>query len=324
MIYNRTNAVWLWATCLLLVPVALAQKATVGVTQIDAAAQSISCSGWDAYTGNDCNADLAEGFRVMLETAIFKTGKMDLFERSRMDAVEEQLLAEGGLTDAGGKVGSLTGVDYLMYGAVTKFGSATQGTSVNTSRFGRFGRKAGGVNSGKATVEMGVDIRITDVETGKILIADSVEGSVQAGSAFSVGGVSSAKGSADPFADVQRVVAAMIAEKIVTYRYPIKIISKQGDGTLIVNYGSIMLKPDDILVAFALGEAFVDPDTGETLGAEETELGSVTVTQADARFSKARVASGDPAAFAVGTILKRGTTTSSPDDGKRKRSGAKL
>lgn len=324
MIYNRTHAGWLWAACLLLVPVSLAQKATVGVTQIEAAAQSISCSGWDAYTGNDCNADLAEGFRVMLETAIFKTGKMDLFERSRMDAVEEQLLAEGGLTDAGGKVGSLTGVDYLMYGAVTKFGSNTQATSVNTSRFGRFGRKAGGVNTGKATVEMGVDIRVTDVETGKILIADSVEGSVQAGSAFSVGGVSSAQGSADPFADVQRVVAAMIAEKIVTYRYPIKIISKQGDGTLIVNYGNIMLKPNDVLVAFALGESFVDPDTGETLGAEETELGSVSVTQADARFSKARVADGDPAAFTVGTILKRGTPASNPDDGKRKRSGGKL
>lgn len=324
MIYSKTNPGWLWVACLLLLPVSLAQKATVGVKQIDAAAQNISCSGWDAYTGNDCNADLAEGFRVMLETAIFKTGKMDLFERTRLDALDEQLLAETGATDAGGTIGGLTGVDYLMYGAVTKFGSAGQATNVNTGRFGRFGRKAGGLSSAKSTVEMGVDIRVTDVHTGKIVIADSVEGSVQAGSAFSVGGITSAKGSGDPFADVQRVVAAMIAEKIVTYRFPIKIISKQGDGTLIINYGNIMLKPNDILVAFAVGESFVDPDTGETLGAEETELGSVAVTESAARFSKARVRDGDVAAFSSGTLLKRGETIADPDDGKRKRSGGKL
>ena len=315
---------FLCGLALLATPGALAQKATVGVKQIDIAAQNISCSGWDAYTGNDCNAYLAEGFRQMLETAVQKMGKMDLFERSRVDALEEQLLAEGGLTAAGGTVGGLTGVDYLMYGAVTKFGSQQSSTSVNTGRLGRFGRRAGGASTAKLTVEMGVDIRVTDAHTGKIVIADSVEGAVQAGSAFSVGGVSSSKGSADPFADVQRVVAAKMAEKVVTSRYPIKIISVSGDGTLILNYGNIMLQPEDMLMAFAVGESFVDPDTGETLGAEETELGSVVVTEASAKFSKARVATGDASVFAVGTVLKRTAPAAVSGGGQRKRSGLRL
>ena len=139
MIYKKNDWRWLCpiALCafsLLATPSALAQKVTVGVKQVDIAAQNISCTGWDAYTGNDCNTYLAEGFRVMLETAVQKMGKMDLFERSRLDALEEQLLAEGGLTTAGGNVGGLTGVDYLMYGSVTKFGNQQTSTSVNTSR----------------------------------------------------------------------------------------------------------------------------------------------------------------------------------------------
>ena len=170
---------------------------------------------------------------------------------------------------------------------------------------------------------MGVDIRLTDVHTGKIVIADSVEGSVQAGSAFSVGGVSSSEGSADPFADVQRVVAARIADKVVTSRYPIKIISVSGDGTLILNYGNVLLQPEDTLVAFSVGESFVDPDTGEILGAEETEIGSVVVTEAEARFSKARVVAGDAATFSVGTVLKR-VASATGGGADRKRSGPKL
>ena len=43
--------------------------------------------------------------------------------------------------------------------------------------------------------------------------------------------------SGDPFGDVQEVVAAKIAEAIVTSRIPIKVIQIQADGTLIVNYG---------------------------------------------------------------------------------------
>ena len=83
------------------------QKAVVCVTEVQTAAQNISCAGWEAVYGADCNAYQSSGFRTMLETAIFKTGKMGVLERARLDVFEEQMLGQAGLTDAGGQMGAL-------------------------------------------------------------------------------------------------------------------------------------------------------------------------------------------------------------------------
>ena len=247
------------AVCILLVSVAAggqAAKPVVAIGGIDTAAQNISCKGWDRSVHN-CNRDLSEGFRVMLETSITKTGKMDVMERGRLQGVlEEQALAGAGITDSGGGVGGLTGVDYLIYGTITRFGAQESGVSVSTSSgvgslLGRRGQQAagGGLDTSKTAVTMGVDLKVTDVATGRIVIADEVAGTVAAGSSFSVGGISSSDASADPFADVQRVVAANIAEAVVTARTPVKVIAVQSDGTLVLNYGNVFFKPGDQLAA---------------------------------------------------------------------------
>ena len=84
--------------------------------------------------GLDCNHHLTEGFRVMLETAIVKSNKMDVMERKQVGVViQEQGLGQMGLTTSGGKVGGLTGIDYLIYGSITKFGARKSGFAVSGS-----------------------------------------------------------------------------------------------------------------------------------------------------------------------------------------------
>ena len=150
-------------------------------------------------------------------------------------------------------------------------------------------------------------------------MADSVEGSVQQGSAFSVGGIQSAQASADPFGDVQRVVAAKISEAIVTTHIPIKVIQVQKDGTLILNYGNVFFAPGDQLVAFVVGESFVDPDTGETLGTEETEVGYVKIIRAEARFSRAQTLGESQEPIVAGSVLRRPLKPFKESSRKRKR-----
>ena len=60
-------------------------KPIVAIGGMDTSAQNVSCEGWDRAV-HDCNQDLSEGFRVMLETSIIKTGKMNVMERGRVDA----------------------------------------------------------------------------------------------------------------------------------------------------------------------------------------------------------------------------------------------
>ncbi|MCY3927209.1 MAG: hypothetical protein OXG81_02905 [Acidobacteria bacterium] len=315
-------------TALLVATHASAQsKPVVAIGPVGVAAQNISCDGWDRSIYN-CNQDLAEGFRSMLETAITKTGKMDVMERMRLDSVlQEQGLSEVGLTTSGGGLGGLTGVDYYVYGTVTRFGAKQSGFSVSgrSGVGGLVNRRArgalgGGVSKSNVETEMGVDLKVTEVASGHIVVADSVSSSVKQGSAISVGGIQKAEASGDPFADVQQVVAAKIAEAIVTSRIPIKVIQVQADGTLILNYGDVFFGPGDRLAAFSVGESFVDPDTGEVLGAEETEIGVIEITRAEPRFSRAKTVSGD---IGQGATLKRLVSEESSGQSKRKRSGAR-
>ena len=90
---------------------------------------------------------------------------------------------------------------------------------------------------------------------------------------------------------------------------------------MILNYGDVFLAPGDHLALFEVGESFVDPDTGETLGSEETEVGMVEITRSEPRFSRARLLGGS-AEVRVGSVFKRAT-----QEGKksgRKRSGGKF
>ena len=104
----------------------------MGIVAIQTAAHNISCKGWDAHGGRDCNQNLTEGFRVMLETAIVKSNKMDVMERRQLgEVLAEQGLGQVGLTTSGGQVGGLTGVDYLIYGSITRFGARKSGFSIS-------------------------------------------------------------------------------------------------------------------------------------------------------------------------------------------------
>lgn len=145
-----------------------------------------------------------------------------------------------------------------------------------------FKDKAGyilGSGAGTASTHtvMAVDLKVTDVATGQIILVDTVEGEAKSGEAMSFAGTTTTQDAGDPFSKVQRLVASRLAEAVVTLRIPFKIIKIMKDGTLIVTYGNAFLEVDDTLAMYDVGEEIVDPDTGEVLGAETTETGMVQI-----------------------------------------------
>lgn len=288
---------------------AQANLPVAGVVEFEVAAQNISCEGWNV---SNCNQELSKGFRAMLETAIIKSGRMNVMERSRMDAImQERMLGSAGVVEGQDSLGGISGIDYVVYGAITKFGMSTSAVSISSTKgvgslMGRRGKQAaaGGMKSSSVEVEMEVDLKTTDMETGQIVTADYVSAIVKTGQAMSVGGIETGGAAADPYADVQRVVAVKITEAVVTTKFPVKVIVVQKDGTIVINYGNVFFKEGDQLVAFEVGESFVDPDTGLALGAEETETGRIEITRSDAKVSRARII-GEPFNIAAGNVLKR-------------------
>jgi len=279
-----TSALALVGLVAFAVPAATAQankKVTLGIGEIQT-----SIGGADP-----------ESFGTMLETQLVKTNKFNIIERSRLvEILKEKGLSMAGVTDGSGKLSGIEGVDYLIYGSITKLGKAGKDFSY------------GGFGIANSKVEMAVDLRVVNASNGEMLYADTVQETVEGSTSLAMRGMNSDNSAGDPLADVQRLTAKAITGRIVTSIYPIKVIAVEDDGTVVVNYGDSLLTVGDQLKIFQLGESFRDPDTGQVLGSEEKQVGLLEVTEADPRFSKAKIVSG---AAKVGNIARRLSSSAS-------------
>jgi curli biogenesis system outer membrane secretion channel CsgG len=244
--------------------------------------------GVGEITSNIQNAN-PETFQTMLETALVKTNKFEIIERSRLDDVlGERALGMAGITDQNAGLSGVQGVDYLIYGSITKLGETKKQTNFLIA----------GLNKNDKVYEMGVDLRLVDVSTGKIVRAENVDLDSKSGGSFTLGGLagygalgtSSSEG--DPLGDIQRMTAIEVAGVVTLTISPIKVMAAQSDGTIVLNYGEVVLQDEDYLRLFEIGEGFADPDTGEILGAEEIEIGIIQVTKALPKYTKTKLVSG--------------------------------
>ena len=164
-------------------------------------------------------------FQTMLETAISQTNKFELMERSRMDDIlGEQALSAGGLTEGDGQIGGLSGVDYLVYGSITKLGTKSDAVAF------------GGIAAGGQKAEMSVDIRVVEKSTGAIRISKTVQKQAKSGGGFAMEGLAVGGEEADPLGEVQRLTANAVAALLAMEIFPIKVINVS-KGQDYVNYG---------------------------------------------------------------------------------------
>lgn len=257
-------------------------KAVIGVGEIEyRAMDSASNKRLRAY-GREPRED-TRAFVDMITTALVKTNKFNVVERDRLaDIFQEQ-----GLQSFSGGGGyptgvSVDGVDYILLGAITEYGTVEQ-----AAQFGGFGGSS-------ETARMAVDVRVIDAQSGSIGFAETISKEVRTGGAFAIDGVASG-GESDSSAalgEVMRVTAQGVTGLIVSNIFPIRVVRVQANGEVMLNYGTALLNENDVLQVFSQGEAFIDPDTGEELGREETPVGKLQITSVQDRFSKAMVIEG--------------------------------
>ena len=120
-----------------------------------------------------------------------------------------------------------------------------------------------------------------------------------------VAGTSAGPTSSSPLA------ATKIAGKISLSIFPIKVINVKDD-TVYLNYGSSVLtkcswgNPESCYLKIVeLGEGFVDPDTGEVLGAEEEYIGAVEVIEPKGKFTIAKILEGDISRGAIAVLISK-------------------
>ncbi len=244
----------------------------------------------------------------LFTTAIVEKGSFRLFERERLAAImkEQNLGLSGNITpETAVQVGKLLGVQYLLTGRVTKF--AYKGKSYDA--FFKVGFKY------KSQELQGrLDIRLIRTDTGEIVYVDKGSG----GKKFKNLRVASIGGGTDfdqtMVNDIFEPIITDMATKMTTKVADLKItpaamtkdegkIIKVSGSQIYINLGSRNgVNAGDTFTVYRMGEALIDPDTGEELGANETRIGSLTVSSVQEKFSICSIASGS--GFNTGDLVK--------------------
>ncbi|MBA3918488.1 MAG: hypothetical protein C0516_07870 [Gemmatimonas sp.] len=196
-----------------------------------------------ALRGGDPNAtmqatgaNLGRAAADLLTEQLMNTQRFRVLERRVLDQVkaEQQVSADGP------QAGKLAGAQFIVTGAITKFGVSKQKS--------RWGAIAGGVvsgatkgvvtsvGSGKTVYEIGMTLRVVDAETGEVLASVATEGAVEGDKSRSVAGVGLAGGvfggllSKSTTGEREKRIAEALA--ISAANLTVKLVDQQQKGAL--------------------------------------------------------------------------------------------
>jgi curli biogenesis system outer membrane secretion channel CsgG len=122
-------------------------------------------------------------------TELVKSGRFRVIEREALEALmREKNLSLSGDVDPSTAVraGKLLGVDYMLIGSVTEYGTTSSRVDTPSGSVG--GRWVPGVNVGKNTFVAAMNARLIETETGEIVWADEGRGE-EGNTRVRVGGV---------------------------------------------------------------------------------------------------------------------------------------
>lgn len=279
----------------------------IAITEIES---SVDSSSWLDYKNSK-----SQNFQTMLETQLVQTKRFKIIERNRIDEVLSEQILQGEFSNNNTRM-NVGGVDYIVYGSITKFGSKTK--QIQTS----------GVSVVKLIAEFGVDLKVVDVLTGEIIKAETIDISLETGSGTSTNSFGISDTLADPLSDIQRTAAKSSAALIAESIFPIKLITWEDElqnccGYL--NYGDAIMTEGDIVRVIKQGTAFVDPDTGLKLGSTEKTISKLQVVEVLPNFSKAKLIEGEnPIGGELIRFDLNNATKSNNDSNQRERLGKQL
>ena len=293
---NKLRVVACWiaiAAALVAVPV-VAQEASGGLRY------SITVSKFENKAGWYGQWDIGDAWGTVLTDMLNQTGKFIVLGEKdmRSEALEEQDFSASGRTAGGNKApvtGQMTPAQLLVKGAITHVQADTGGGGggIRIKGFSIGGKGGKG--------EINATIYVVDSTTGQVLASKSVVGtSTRKGAdiGYSTGGWGAAFGG-HKNDNVGKAVEAACAEAVdfIVAQLPNipwsgTVVLVKGDKVFINRGSREGVQPGQ---QFVIGNAQVirDPDTGEVLDQEMTQVASIQADTVKEKLSICSVVSGD-------------------------------
>jgi curli biogenesis system outer membrane secretion channel CsgG len=250
----------------------------------------------------------------ILISELVKKGKYTVIDRERLSAIlQERNLSLSGDIDpkTAVKAGKLLGVEYVIVGSVTEFGSVKSGAST-----GWLGGRVPNVSVGTTRFTAAIDARAISTTTGEVIWADTARESTTDARVFVNGAGGGAVDEAQADKVIRPVCALLAASlekgKLTTAGLGGSVdasgiagkIARVDAGEIYINVGAEAgVQVGQVFQVVRKGKAITDPDTGEILGADETRVGQVKIIEVKGpRLSLCSAVSGN--GFKAGDILK--------------------
>lgn len=259
----------------------------------------VAVSNFENKTSYSGQWRLDNGMADQLTDALIQSGEFVVLERQTLsDVMDEQDLAQSGrmMKSKSAKTGKLTSSQILIKGTVTEFQAKSEGSSSGINMFGlKLGSKSGDAH-------VGMIIRLIDTTTGQVLDSKRVEGKAESGGfefGLDLGGIdfgtdsfqNTPMGKATQMAIDEAV--EYISEKLRGVPFKGRIIQVKNEDIYLSAGTRNGSSVGDMFTVYSVGEELVDPDTGEILGSEEEQIGSVEIFEVKEKYSKAKVVSGN-------------------------------
>lgn len=232
----------------------------------------------------------------MLTTSLFRTGNFELVERKEIERVfQEQKFQLSGMVDPATavEIGKILGAQAIVTGAITETGFQAGSFIVNTT-----------------VCRVGIDVRIIDVATARVLMAESGTGKSYAGGSiiFNEDALNEVrKKSLEIWISKALRNAAEDAVKKIDMQMAnvpwIGSIAHVSSNYVFINAGQdIGLRTGNMLEAFRCVSKIIDPITKEIIGCEELKIGELLITNTKQKLSEATPKNGS--GFRIGDSVR--------------------
>ena len=289
------------------------RKARVGVLEVDnnSSSSSFIVSGALGTTINYSSAETGvpvNGIEAIMVDVLNRSGRYRLVEREQkaLQSVltEQDMGASGRISQpSAAKVGKILGAEYLVQVVVTNYEPGTSGKDIGVGALARKVPLLGGVKLKNRQGQVGMNFRLIDAETSEILFTKQIESVIKesgisfGGAGWSSAGVLGGFMSSYSKTPIGQAVIAGVNEGV--YELIKQIGSGSARGTVIkadsneifINLGTGSVEPGEVLKVMVKGEELIDPETGISLGGDDTYVGDIAVVNVKEKYSTARAVS---------------------------------
>lgn len=255
-----------------------------GVAVLGFKANDVAC------LGSNLSADVQiEGITDALVNAFTATRKFSVLDRDNEDVynLEKSLvLSVDAQRSEVAKLGQVKGTDYIVTGTVKSLNISSSRKTISIS--------GDSFTTYSASAE--IDFRLLAFATRQVKFSSSVR--VSLNNAEIAG-----KKCADILSALMKKAAFQIVDKCLENIYPPLVVSVN-QGKVFLNIGGDSIKKGSVYAVYSLGEKIIDPYTGESLGAEESQIATLKISEVKPKYSVGVLESGNIADIQKGQICR--------------------